>query len=110
MGIGPTTHEGTFASTSNTIATTSSLSNRRRHVHPIYLQHDGHSRTIVGYETGKTIDHLLIFDPGTRANQVDEFIANPLKSMRIFRRGLASFKKSEYQLLIDSDAMIIHFE
>lgn len=68
-------------------------------VHPIYLQHDGHSRTIVGFEAGK-VDSLLLFDPGTRQNQIDAFKSNTFKGMTVFRRGLNAFKKPQYQLLI----------
>lgn len=31
---------------------------------PFILQHDGHSRTIVGYETMQSSTDLLMFDPG----------------------------------------------
>ncbi|KAM0747168.1 DUF1671-domain-containing protein [Meredithblackwellia eburnea MCA 4105] len=31
---------------------------------PLYLQHQGHSRTVVGIEKGKSGDWLLVFDPG----------------------------------------------
>lgn len=31
---------------------------------PLYLQHDGHSRTVVGVDVGKGGEWLLIFDPG----------------------------------------------
>ena len=35
---------------------------------PLYLQHQGHSRTIVGMETAKSGEtHLLLFDPGRYA-------------------------------------------
>lgn len=31
---------------------------------PLILQHDGHSRTVVGYEVDKNgVTHLLVFDP-----------------------------------------------
>lgn len=68
-------------------------------VHPIYLQHDGHSRTIVGIEMGKW-ENLLIFDPGANIKRIESFKKNPIKSMNIFRRGINAFKKKEYQLLI----------
>lgn len=68
-------------------------------VHPIYLQHDGHSRLIVGIEIGQH-ESLLLFDPGTRKYQVDQFKKNKSKFISIFRRGMASFKKKEYQLLL----------
>jgi hypothetical protein len=31
---------------------------------PFILQHDGHSRTIVGYEIVRGSTNLLMFDPG----------------------------------------------
>jgi hypothetical protein len=70
-----------------------------QYVHPIYLQHDGHSRTIVGIELGKS-DNLLIFDPGANIKRIESFKKNSIKSMNIFRRGINAFKKKEYQLLI----------
>jgi hypothetical protein len=70
-----------------------------KHIYPIYLQHDGHSRTIVGIECGKT-DNLIIFDPSTNLKRVEEFKKNPIKSMNLFRRNVNGFKKNEYQLLI----------
>ena len=63
-------------------------------IHPIYLQHDGHSRLIVGIEIGQH-ESLLLFDPGTRKYQVDQFKKNKSKFISIFRRGMASFKKKE---------------
>ena len=68
-------------------------------IHPIYLQHDGHSRLIVGIEIGQH-DNLLLFDPGTRKFQVEQFKKNKSKFMNIFRRGINAFKKKEYQLLL----------
>ena len=31
---------------------------------PLYLQHQGHSRTVIGLDVGKGGDWLLLFDPG----------------------------------------------
>ncbi|KAI5477864.1 zinc finger with UFM1-specific peptidase domain protein [Pseudohyphozyma bogoriensis] len=36
---------------------------------PLYLQHDGHSRTVVGVDRGKNGDWLLIFDPSKSPNK-----------------------------------------
>lgn len=33
------------------------------HRQPLYLQHEGHSRTVIGVDQGKGSDFLLIFDP-----------------------------------------------
>ena len=69
-------------------------------IHPIYLQHDGHSRLIVGIELGQH-ENLLLFDPGTRKYQIEQFRKNKSKFIYLFRRGPASFnKKKEYQLLL----------
>ena len=66
------------------------------------MQHDGHSRTIVGIEEG--INHglnLIIFDPSTSRNQIEKFSQTKYKNLNLFKRGVATFnKKKEYQLLI----------
>jgi len=78
------------------------INSNSRTIHPIYLQHDGHSRTIVGIEEG--VDHglsLIIFDPSTRRNQIEKFRQAKYKNLSLFKRGVGVFnKKKEYQLLI----------
>lgn len=37
--------------------------------HPLYFQHSGHSRTIVGYVEDKKGDRLLVFDPARRISR-----------------------------------------
>ena len=74
-----------------------------KHVHPIYLQHDGHSRTIVGVEYGKTAANLLIYDPGTKRTQIDKMRQSDVafKVMSLFRRSVNVFNKNkDYQLLV----------
>lgn len=101
-----------------------------RHVHPIYLQHDGnsitskisfdnkldflkfiynydiilipgHSRTIIGLETAAKSSSLLIFDPSTRKNTIEQNRTNKPKLLNLFRKNINSFNnKKEYQLLI----------
>ncbi len=73
-----------------------------RYVHPIYLQHQGHSRTIAGIEVAKNgAESLIIFDPGTRRSRIEQNADNNFKLLNLFKRGPASFnKKSEYQLLV----------
>jgi hypothetical protein len=36
---------------------------------PLYFQHQGHSRTIIGYEIGATKDWILLFDPSIRVKR-----------------------------------------
>lgn len=74
-----------------------------QHIHPIYLQHDGHSRTIVGIECGKS-ENLLLFDPSTRKNKMDQLKSGVSKSMQVFRRNVSVFSKNEtYQLVLVRD-------
>ena len=58
---------------------------------------------IIGIEIGQNgqSQNLLLFDPGTKKYQVEQFKKNKSKFYYIFRRGLASFNKNkEYQLLL----------
>jgi len=43
---------------------------------------------------------LLIFDPSTSKDQIDEFMRNPSSKAYLFRRNLHSFQKSVYQILV----------
>jgi uncharacterized membrane protein YgcG len=78
-------------------------------VPPLYLQHQGHSRTIVGYE----IKHdgsvnLLILDPSTQGR----FEGVRSGDLRQLRRGEATLTKRQYEIvylhatrpLLESDA------
>ncbi len=72
------------------------INSNSRTIHPIYLQHDGHSRTIVGIEEG--VDHglsLIIFDPSTRRNQIEKFRQAKYKNLSLFKRGVGVFNKKK---------------
>jgi hypothetical protein len=70
-------------------------------IHPLYLQHEGHSRTIIGYEQFyKGYIRLLIFDPGTSKIEIEKFFQNPESKAHLFRRSLQSFQKPVYQVLV----------
>jgi lipid A disaccharide synthetase len=94
-----------------------------RFVHPIYLQHQGHSRTIAGIEMNTNDkENLIIFDPGTRHTQIEHILSsinsNPQhnyrdheKLLKLCRRSPPHFnKKKEYQLLLIRGAMESHEE
>jgi hypothetical protein len=50
---------------------------------PLYLQHQGHSRTVVGIEVASDGEaHLLMFDPG---RSVSVFILSHVVSFRLKR-------------------------
>ncbi|XP_012999041.1 zinc finger-containing ubiquitin peptidase 1 isoform X1 [Cavia porcellus] len=69
---------------------------------PIYLQHQGHSRTIVGIEERKNRTLcLLIFDPGCPSREMQkllkqDFEASSLKQLRKFAGNL---KHKQYQIV-----------
>lgn len=71
---------------------------------PLYLQHAGHSRTVIGIEIGKDgkACHLIVLDPGRRRpeenNNNNNNAATCLRSYRISPEVLA--KKNQYQLLV----------
>uniref|UniRef100_T1JK96 Zinc finger-containing ubiquitin peptidase 1 n=1 Tax=Strigamia maritima TaxID=126957 RepID=T1JK96_STRMM len=69
---------------------------------PIYLQHQGHSRTVVGCEQLKDNSiRLLIFDPSHNKIQMEQFSNTAIASnaMRLIRRPLAAMKARQYQIV-----------
>lgn len=83
---------------------------------PLYLQHDGHSRTVVGVQRrrevgGKCTDFLLVLDPGLGHQGFADFASCVDKGHgweRYIKRSLAPLqKKADYELLVvDPDAII----
>ncbi|CAG5134432.1 unnamed protein product [Candidula unifasciata] len=68
---------------------------------PLYLQHQGHSRTVIGVEVERGTTKLLLFDPGTPSDQMASVARGQLtwKHMRIFRRTQSGFKSRQYQIV-----------
>ncbi|CAG9564880.1 unnamed protein product [Danaus chrysippus] len=71
---------------------------------PLYLQHQGHSRTIIGYEKhkdGKAT--LLVLDPSHSPAQVRQVSVGSWSSaasaLRLLRRGAPALRARQYQLL-----------
>ncbi|KAM3959680.1 zinc finger-containing ubiquitin peptidase 1 [Aphomia sociella] len=71
---------------------------------PLYLQHQGHSRTIIGYEKhkdGKAT--LLVLDPSHSPAQVRQVVCGSVAAssgaLRLLRRGAAALRARQYQLL-----------
>ncbi len=44
--------------------------------------------------------NLILFDPGTKTTQIENFKNDPFKFMYIFRKGPNAFKHKQYQLLV----------
>ena len=76
---------------------------------PLYLQHQGHSRTIVGIEVltsgGPNNLRLLIFDPShSRSNMTSLLKVGPTSAeaaqvMRMLRKGPQAVKCKQYQIV-----------
>lgn len=68
---------------------------------PLYLQHQGHSRTIVGVEqlSDQSL-RLLIFDPSTSKKQMQQFLSviNPTV-MKTIRRTECGLRSKQYQIV-----------
>ncbi|CAF4928674.1 unnamed protein product [Pieris macdunnoughi] len=71
---------------------------------PLYLQHQGHSRTIIGYEKhkdGKAT--LLVLDPSHSPAQVRQVVCGSMSAcagaLRLLRRGSSALRARQYQLL-----------
>jgi hypothetical protein len=65
-------------------------------VPPLYLQHQGHSRTIVGYEVKRDGSvNLLILDPSTQGL----FEGVRTGDLRQLRRGEATLSKAQYEIV-----------
>merc|ERR1712194_697851 len=76
---------------------------------PLYLQHDGHSRTVVGVQRrrekgGGVTDFLLVLDPGLGESGFEDFVAASRRGRgweKFVKRSLAPLRrKGEYELLM----------
>ncbi|GJW02732.1 zinc finger with UFM1-specific peptidase domain protein isoform X1 [Tanacetum coccineum] len=70
---------------------------------PLYFQHDGHSRTIVGIQmkrlpNGTDQHNLLIFDPAHKTHVLESCLSKKAGWQRYIKRGVHTLKKTEYQL------------
>uniref|UniRef100_A0A6B2LD29 UFSP1/2/DUB catalytic domain-containing protein n=1 Tax=Arcella intermedia TaxID=1963864 RepID=A0A6B2LD29_9EUKA len=65
---------------------------------PLYLQHSGHSRTVVGYEESSDGSiSILIFDPAMKGRTLAENIKN--SKIYPIKTSSRTFTKKEYQIL-----------
>ncbi|XP_071801449.1 zinc finger-containing ubiquitin peptidase 1-like isoform X2 [Asterias amurensis] len=69
---------------------------------PLYLQHQGHSRTIIGCEVHKDNSiRLLLFDPSYKVNDMRGLGMDKLDgyAMRPIRKSLVQMKAKQYQIV-----------
>jgi len=71
---------------------------------PLYLQHEGHSRTIIGAEKKERHDGtyeitLLMLDPGVPPPALQDALEAGIKWQRLIKRSAATLNKLQYQIL-----------
>lgn len=70
---------------------------------PLYFQHDGHSRTIVGIQvkhqrSGIPQYNLLVLDPAHRTAALERSLRAKVGWQKHIKRGVHTLKKKQYQL------------
>lgn len=71
---------------------------------PLYFQHDGHSRTIVGINVQMSVKgsqerySLLILDPGQKTKDLETTLRDNNGWQKLIKRGVHTLKKPQYQL------------
>ncbi|PON83728.1 Peptidase C78, ubiquitin fold modifier-specific peptidase [Trema orientale] len=70
---------------------------------PLYFQHDGHSRTIIGIQikgqhNGVQQYNLLIMDPAHRTAALAKSLKENVGWQKLIKRGFHTLKKPQYQL------------
>ncbi|KAK2972822.1 hypothetical protein RJ640_028350, partial [Escallonia rubra] len=70
---------------------------------PLYFQHDGHSRTIVGVQVkhqrnGMEQYNLLILDPAHKTETLEKSLKENVGWQKLIKRGAHTLKKLQYQL------------
>ncbi|XP_032263901.1 zinc finger-containing ubiquitin peptidase 1 isoform X3 [Phoca vitulina] len=69
---------------------------------PIYLQHQGHSRTVVGIEERKNRTLcLLIFDPGCPSREMQKLLKQDMEASNLkqLRKFVGNLKHKQYQIV-----------
>ncbi|XP_066229501.1 zinc finger-containing ubiquitin peptidase 1 isoform X1 [Saccopteryx leptura] len=69
---------------------------------PLYLQHQGHSRTVVGIEERKNRTLcLLIFDPGCPSREMQKLLTQDVEASNLkqLRKFVGNLKHKQYQIV-----------
>ncbi|XP_058060110.1 zinc finger-containing ubiquitin peptidase 1-like [Anopheles bellator] len=70
----------------------------RIHTPPLYLQHQGHSRTIIGIEQRTSGLSLLVLDPSHGPRQVAA-LGSSQDTLRLIRKNSAAMRAPQYQVV-----------
>ncbi|XP_057535386.1 uncharacterized protein LOC130813414 isoform X2 [Amaranthus tricolor] len=70
---------------------------------PLYFQHQGHSRTIIGIQVkneknGLKKYNLLVLDPAHNTEALERSLRENFGWQKLFKRGLHTLRKPQYQL------------
>ena len=60
-------------------------------MHPLYLQHDEHSRTVVGFQNEEKKTNLLIFDPAVRGETLKQCLEGGQGWQKHIKRQVSTF-------------------
>ncbi|XP_017884749.1 zinc finger-containing ubiquitin peptidase 1-like isoform X2 [Ceratina calcarata] len=80
---------------------------------PLYLQHQGHSRTIIGVEQLRDGSiTMLVLDPSHSPAQMAQFnsTSSALGAMRLVRKSIAAMKARQYQVVAITGIMETEME
>lgn len=79
---------------------------------PIYLQHAGHSRSIVGILVTQNGNKLVVFDPSHRKSRLEELMkqnpetpAQAFSALKLFLKSPKEMKHKQYQLVVVEGSM-----
>ncbi|XP_076032681.1 zinc finger-containing ubiquitin peptidase 1-like [Oratosquilla oratoria] len=71
---------------------------------PLYLQHQGHSRTVIGVEQlgGNDGIRLLVLDPSHSPTQIAQLLHTQTApaAMRLLRKPMSSMRAKQYQIVV----------
>jgi len=71
---------------------------------PLYLQHDGHSRTVVGIEKRGNLFQLLIFDPSHYGPTLLKDLHS--KKLNKIKKSQLTFTKEKYQIVYIDEELL----
>lgn len=79
---------------------------------PLYFQHAGHSRTIIGIErfrpqgSPKHTYNLLVLDPSIRSKSIEAKLKGGIGWQKLLKQGTHTLSKAQYQLLYVQSGLI----
>lgn len=66
---------------------------------PLYLQHEGHSRTVIGIEEHGQEIFLILLDPSHDSQQLHSVLMDTRNSVKLLLKSIQQFKQDEYEIV-----------